>query len=265
MSDERFDIIFRGDILPGHQLVEVKARLKQLFKADDERINALFGGGVTPLKRNLEKAAAEKYQSVLSAAGADIQVASAGAVQARQAPVRAKPKTRAKPEVVSSVDAGVEPAAKQMTLKERLEVQEAERLASASVVLEGSTDTGGAESTEAGWSLAAVGSDLLEGAERPTVVAIAVDVSALSLRPPEGELLDAGEKAEVESVVVDVSALALGELGADLLGSEEKLEVQVLQVDTSAMNLAPAGSDLGQIKDERPQLNPDTSGLSLRE
>jgi len=66
-------------------------------------------------------------------------------------------------------------------------------------------------------------------------------------------------------VVVDVSGLALGELGADLLNDEEKRQVNALQVDTAAMELAPTGSDLGQIKDERPKINPDTSGLSLSE
>jgi len=262
MSDERFDIIFRGDILPGQQLVEVKARLKQLFKTDDARIDALFGGGVTPLKRNLDKAAAEKYRSVLNRAGADIQVASAGKVQARQAPVRAKPKARAMPEEVSPVDAAV---ARPMTLKERLEAQQAERQ---TMVPEGAAnraEVADVEPSEPSWSLAAAGSDLLDEADRQTVVAVAVDVSALSLRPAEGELLDDSEKTKVEAVAVDVSGLALGELGADLLNDEEKRQVNALQVDTAAMELAPTGSDLGQIKDERPKINPDISGLSLRE
>lgn len=258
MSDERFDIIFRGDILPGHKLIEVKARLKHLFKVDDARIDALFNGGATPLKRNLEAGAAEKYRSTLSAAGADIQVAPAGMVQSRPAPVRDKPSARmgTPPRAV---------AAKPTTMQERIEAQEVARLKADTSMAESQAKALGAESEGGGWSLAARGSDLLSDAERTRVAVdtVDVDVSALSLRAQEGELLDENEKTKVESVRVDVSGLVLDELGADLLNASEKVDVEVLEVDTSAIDLAPAGSDMGQIKDERPKLNPDTSGISL--
>jgi len=253
MSDERFDIVFRGDILPGHQLVEVKARLKQLFKADDARINALFSGGVMPLKRNLEKVAAEKYRSVLSGAGADVQVAPAGTVQSRQAPARAKPSAR--------TDASVSAApVKPITMQERIEAQEAERLKAVAA-----DEALAAEPEQEGWSLAARGSDLLSADERATAVVdvVDVDVSAFSLRAQEGGLLYESEKTKVEPVSVDVSGLVLDELGADLLDEGDKVGVTVLEIDTSAIDLAPAGSDLGQIIDEKPKLSPDISGISL--
>ena len=34
MSEQQYDIIFRGDIVLGQQLTDVKLRLQQLFKAD---------------------------------------------------------------------------------------------------------------------------------------------------------------------------------------------------------------------------------------
>jgi predicted nicotinamide N-methyase len=49
MSAPEFDIIFRGDIVFGHQLAEVKAKLQQLFKADAAKIDALFTGRPVPL------------------------------------------------------------------------------------------------------------------------------------------------------------------------------------------------------------------------
>src|SRR5690606_40568336 len=55
-----FDIIFRGDIVIGHQLQDVKARLQQLFKTDAARIDALFTGRPVALKRGLDQATANK-------------------------------------------------------------------------------------------------------------------------------------------------------------------------------------------------------------
>lgn len=95
MSAPLFDIVFRGDILPGKNLVEVKQRLAQLFKADEAKINQLFSGAAVPLKRNLEKAVADKYVAALNQAGADVQLMEAGKLAARQAkrPVQRRPVT----------------------------------------------------------------------------------------------------------------------------------------------------------------------------
>ncbi|RYZ83522.1 MAG: hypothetical protein EOO68_32850, partial [Moraxellaceae bacterium] len=65
MSDQQFDIIFRGDIVFGHQLMDVKARLQQLFKADAAKVDALFSGRPVPLKRGLDIASAQKYKDAL--------------------------------------------------------------------------------------------------------------------------------------------------------------------------------------------------------
>lgn len=74
MSDTEFDIIFRGDIVIGQQLADVKARLQQLFKADAARIEQLFSGRPVPVKRKISAAEAEKYRAVLLKAGARVDV-----------------------------------------------------------------------------------------------------------------------------------------------------------------------------------------------
>jgi hypothetical protein len=74
MSEPGFDIIFRGDIVFGQSVVEVKQRLQQLFKADAARIDALFCGRPVPLKRNLDRASAEKYRAVLHKAGIEVEL-----------------------------------------------------------------------------------------------------------------------------------------------------------------------------------------------
>jgi hypothetical protein len=281
VSNDLFDIVFRGDILPGHQLVEVKQRLAQLFKADEARINALFAGGAVPLKRNLDRAAAEKYQAVLRKAGADVQVSPAGSVKTKkppQRPVRASASVVDKPVEAKTVKAKpvepkpvepkpVEPKpveSRPMTMQERLAATEKE-LAEKDAKRAGRGGDQGEEviDPETGWSIAAVGADVLKPEERHQVEAVEVDVSAISVREASGDLVDASERPVVEAVVVDVSDISVAEAGADLLREEDKPDIPLLQVEVDDFGLAPAGSDMGQIKPPPPPPEPDTSGISL--
>lgn len=83
-----FDIVFRGDIILGHSLEEVKLRLQKLFKADAAKIDALFCGRPVPLKRNLDEATARKYKAVLQKAGAEVSIKPAGSVKKQPAAPR---------------------------------------------------------------------------------------------------------------------------------------------------------------------------------
>lgn len=280
MSNDLFDIVFRGDILPGHQLVEVKQRLAQLFKADEARINALFGGGAVPLKRNLDRAAAEKYQAVLRKAGADVQVSPAGSVKTKkppQRPARANAPIADKPAVVVEKTLASKPAesksteskpveSRPMTMQERLAATEKE-LAEKEAKRAGQGSDQGEEiiDPETGWSIAAVGADVLKPEERHQVEAVEVDVSAISVREASGDLVDASERPVVEPVVIDVSNISVAEVGADILREEDKTNIPLPQVEVDDFGLAPAGSDMGQIKPPPPPPEPDTSGISLEQ
>ncbi len=64
-----FEIVFRGELVPGAQLALVKANLAKLFQSDGARIEALFTGRRLVLKSDLDPQAAEKYRSTLERAG----------------------------------------------------------------------------------------------------------------------------------------------------------------------------------------------------
>lgn len=270
-SQPLFDLIFRGDILPGHQLPEVKAKLAQLFKTDVVKINALFSGAAVQLKRNLDQATAEKYQTVLRKAGAAVQLAEAGKV--RTAPVAAsrEPKTA--------------PVAPPTALQPRSDLQEsaAAKRDAASAATPGqqaAPATAGATpapvgspvpapvaaATEpTGLSLAPVGADLREGQEKPHVETPAVDVSQITMRPPGADLLDDSERPVVKAVAVRGENYGLSELGADLLHDSEKSPAAAIRIDLPDVDLAPVGADMGQLKRDIPVVTPDISGLSLKE
>ena len=69
-TDAKFDILFRGDIAPGNSIDQVKARVAESFKLDEAAVKQLFSGAVVSLKRNIDRATAERIFKRLSDAGA---------------------------------------------------------------------------------------------------------------------------------------------------------------------------------------------------
>ena len=69
MSDERFDIVFGGELLEGFAPATVADNLARLFKATPETVARLLDGGTHTLKRNVDAATAAKYRSAMERAG----------------------------------------------------------------------------------------------------------------------------------------------------------------------------------------------------
>lgn len=257
MSTPEFDIIFRGDIVLGHQLAEVKLRLQQLFKADAAKVDALFTGRPVPLKRKLDEATANKYRAALLKAGAQVAICPSN----------------------NNTTATVSKSVGQSFAKATPLVMPAPPL------------TNTLSTTSAHWSIAPAGSDLLPANQRPPVASpVVVDVTGLSLRAQDGNLLDAQElqSAPVADVVVPNLELAevgatlsdedhlplplidielegwdIAEVGADLLHEDERPLIVPVAVGSVDFGLAPAGSDLGQLKPQVEPLNPDISSLRM--
>lgn len=250
MSTPEFDIVFRGDIVIGHSLADVKLRLQQLFKTDAAKVDALFTGRPVPLKRNLDEATAQKYRDVLLKSGALVEVVPAGKFNTPSAP--AKP--------VNAPTTSPAPAA---VIPQKTVV----------------------------WTLAPVGTRLVDAAYRPVVQAPAIDTSHLSIRPQAGNLVDSSEKKPEPVATVTAPSLGLAEVGADLISADEKMELPILEIEVEDWGiaalgsdlvaaserpvvapvavavgdygLAPAGSDLGQIKPQVKAVTPDISKLKL--
>lgn len=68
--DNLYKVVFRGDVAPGHSLMDVRVRLQELFRLDDQGINKLFVGRPIAIKKNLDEATARKWCEVLAKAGA---------------------------------------------------------------------------------------------------------------------------------------------------------------------------------------------------
>jgi hypothetical protein len=228
MAGPLFDIVFRGDIVNGHNINDVKGRLAQLFRVDSARIEALFGGGLVPLKRDLDEATAEKYRAVLIKAGAQVQVRPAGGAAKGQpeAGSAGRPKT---------------------------------------VAASSPSPASATSSSVAGTlTLAPAGSNLLDGAAIRKVQPLNVDVSGITLRPLEGDLLDASEKRPLIAADIDTSDFDLAEPGVDLLEGfrSEPLPLPELEPE---FDLAEAGADLldGTHRKQIKTVQVDSSHLEI--
>ena len=69
-----YNIIFRGKILPGHDLAQVKAKIGQLFKLDDAKVEIVFSGKPVALKKGCDVEATKKLRAVLTKVGAEIEI-----------------------------------------------------------------------------------------------------------------------------------------------------------------------------------------------
>ncbi|HEX4881729.1 MAG TPA: hypothetical protein VFV18_05245 [Porticoccaceae bacterium] len=173
-QEQRYDLLFRGDIVPGRLLDEVKARVRELFQIDDARLAGLFSGRPVLIRRDLGTAEAERYREVLANAGALVEVRPAAA-----APVGASsPAAPAAPGAPESVPPAVAVVA---------------------------SSGGDADA----WTLTAAGADLLRPEERRAHPELAVDLSHLSVQPPGADVLRPEERRVVAPANIDTSRLDL--------------------------------------------------------
>ncbi|WP_353411210.1 hypothetical protein [Pseudoteredinibacter isoporae] len=256
MANERYNLVFRGDIVLGHNIVDVKLRLGKLFKVNEAQLERLFSGRPVVIKKSLLKAEADRYTDALHQAGAQVEV-------------QAINKTSAAP---------IEPAGgggKKKPLAERLAEQQAASglqkpsaavaFASNNIPVPTVDESEPEENLEEGLVLAPVGSILLADQYRDDEPAPDIQPVEADIRPMQGNLLDEEEmKKEVPPIGVDLSGISLAEPGEDLLDEAHK-PLPVPEVDAPEIDLAPVGSDLGERKVEVAPLNFDLSDIQLME
>lgn len=176
---QSFDVIFRGDILPGHNFLEVKQRVGQLFKLDDERLNVLFSGKVSFLKRDTDRVTAEKYRDAMESAGAAVEIKS-------NSPQADKPAVSAAP-------------------SQPLREQEGDPGEAPNSAAEEVAPDDGA------WSLAPAGSDVLMESERQRAEPVSVTTDHLGLAPEGTPVLKEEERVEIKATAIDTSHIALAD------------------------------------------------------
>lgn len=250
MSEQQYNIIFRGDIVFGFQLGDVKLRLQQLFKTDEAKINALFSGRPVAVKRNLDLPSAERYRAALLQAGAQVEIV---AVDEAKAAVQPAAVVAVAPPPVAAPAAAPQPNEDWSLAPVGGNLLKAtEQLAFVPRTIDTSS-----------LGLRPVGGNLVEASEQPPAPQAQVVAPDFELASAGADLLRADEKLTGPALAIAENHWGLAAVGADLIEDEEREIVPHALIAVPDIGLAPAGADLGQLKPQVKPLVPDISGLHL--
>ena len=242
MADPKYDIYFRGEILPGADAAQVKSAIAQIFKADAAKLAILFSGKVNTNKKSVDKATAAKYQQAFKKAGAKAVI------------------TLAKEELSSEIPAAAPVAAQQETAP--LSESSPESSSKPDSTADSAPDSTPAIQqaiADANWDVLPSGSDLLKPDERRDIPDVDIDTSSIKVVSPFAEI-------EVDNKPIppapDTSHISVAEVGEDMNPNKAPPAADLV-LDLSSFSIAEAGAALTDQKEKKAPPAPDTSHIEL--
>ncbi len=240
--DERYRLVFRGEILEGQHKAVVKRRLTELLKLDDARLAKLFSGKPIVLKRDVDRNTAARYQALFKEAGGQLRVQQESPTgnDAADAPAGPSPVAKA-----AAPEAAQNP--ERVPLAERL---------------------GDAAETPTGKGFAAIAAEIdapdfeVINTYLPPPGAPRTEIDA-----PEYEIAEVGVRLRepVEAPLAQVAEVdfELAEVGSDLL--LDRPAAVVTDIAAIDFELAEVGADIGPAPLPVTVQAPDISHLALAE
>ena len=254
-SDDRYNLVFKGELVKSVALSDAKQNLSRLFKVTGEKLDMLFSGESIILKKNLDFDTANKYRVAIKKAGARVDLV----------PNEAPSATAIEPQRTNFEAA---PPAQKAEFGERLSAASGVTSKKAENV---SHETGSVEAAVADQVtykfdediiLSPIGTDIATQEEKEPLPLI--DVSDMSLGEIGEDLLKPDEREVLPLIEVNTAHLDIEDLGADLLKDNEKEARKKLELDLSAYSVAEIGTNIGD-SNPPPPPPPNISGLSLAE
>lgn len=208
--DEKYRLIFSGELLDGQHRAVVKRRLSEALKLKDGQIEKLFSGQPVVVKRDVDRETAARYQTLFKKAGCQLRVKA----ESPKEPAAQREEAAAKPPSALPTPAGngespSKPAAAGDIEAPDFEVQTTWFPPPAEPR---------AEIEAPDYSVAAVGSDLAEKDETPVATVAEVD---FGLAEVGADLLT--ERTEAPIVQLGPLDFEVAEVGADI-GTPRQLE-----------------------------------------
>jgi hypothetical protein len=176
MADPKYDVYFRGEIVPGADEGVVKAAIAKIFNADDAKLKQLFSGKVNTIKKSVDKATAAKYQHAFKKAGAKAVI------------------------TVAKVDSGSS-------------ISESKTTAPLSRTSSSVSQASVPQTTEVNWDVLPTGSDLLTSVERRNIPDADIDTSAIRMLSP---FFETEIEERVVPITPDTSHLSIAAAGEDM-------------------------------------------------
>ncbi len=263
MSDKKFDIVFKGEIVPGADAQAVKANVGKLFKANEKVLARLFSGEPIAIKKGVDKAATMKYRALMKKAGAVCYAQTHGtpldasSTAAKPAPTPAKPVPPVSQQ--TKVPSAKVPEASSSGVSVQTESGDDWSLAPPGTILVEASEIEAIEIPDiSNMTMAEVGADVIENPEVVTFDELP-DVAGIDLAPVGSDVADPVERDD--PAPPDVSSIDLAPVGADVADPVERNEPE--PPDVSSIDLAPVGSDVKDPEPETPEPKVDISHISL--
>jgi Bacterial PH domain len=70
MADEKYRLVFSGEVADGADIESVRENIRNLLKIDEARVEKMFGSGSTTLKNDIDHETALKYKAIFDKTGA---------------------------------------------------------------------------------------------------------------------------------------------------------------------------------------------------
>ncbi|MGH1441199.1 MAG: hypothetical protein ACRBBR_13865 [Cellvibrionaceae bacterium] len=232
MTDNTCSVIFRGDIVLGEHLPDVKQKLKKIFNVNDARIDNLFTGKPVPLKTKLSLAEAEKYKTILQQAGIIVSIETKNETTADKTPASKVAVQNKQHQTVNNVSTGNAT----------------------------NNNNASAQSSDDEWQLAPVGSILVDNKHTQAQKAVEVNTDHLSVMAQEGNLIKDDERVAAPAAIIDAEVLdwELTPYGESLLKEVEKKKNIASTVNIDSLSLA---EQEGNLLKESERVKPETKAI----
>tara|TARA_R110000772_G_scaffold141114_7_gene250522 strand:+ start:21290 stop:22081 length:792 start_codon:yes stop_codon:yes gene_type:complete len=220
--DIRYDVMFAGELLDGQDEATVRRNLGRLFKAGDQTLDKLFSGKPQLLKRGCDADVARKYREAIEGAGgkpiirqvsqdtpSGLTLAPPGSDVLRPEERAVKPSAVPSPPSLDVAEVGARLAAPSAPPPPPPDTSHLTLGEVGDTIPTLEHNTAAAPIPDSGLSLAAPGSDLLEGTSRPA--AREVDVSGISLAPPGADVLESQYRKRDTAAAPDTSGISLAD------------------------------------------------------
>ena len=271
--DEKYRLVFRGEILEGQHRAVVQRRLKLAFEYNAGQLERLFSGSAVVLKRSVDKETAARYQALFKKVGGRLMVfrekddpqavarkpaAPQSGRTVQDPPASAEKSVGAELAAAEERAAGLAPAAEQPTPPAPAPEEAPAEVDLDTLLAESATAEELRALIEApDFSLAQVGAVLVDVTEEEV---FEVPEADFSLAQVGVVLVDVTEEEEFEVPDADFS---LADTGADILPDKPPAPEAAAVGDN--YDLAEVGADMGIGEPEPSPAPPDTSHLSVLE
>lgn len=242
--NEKYQLVFRGEIAEGQHRAVVKRRLSEALKLNDAQAEKLFAEQAVVLKKSTDAKTAAALQALFKKAGARLRVHPLDASGARVA-APAKPAQQAEPEAATSDS--------RETVREGAAAGRAE-VTSARV-----------PAPEAGAEDTANAAFTLQSRKEIEVLVAALKNEKFEFDAPDFPLaqpgVDLSEPRQVEAIQLPELDFTVAEPGADLL--IEKTRPEPVEVGELNFEVAEVGATIGDDSPKPVPPAPDTSHLKI--